>query len=157
MSDFSVYKSLEASRVGASSEIANGAAPVAQSHTHEDRWRVANLSANLAEDAVGTSKYRAVVQSASIVPSKAAVANTTDYGVVTLSKRTGNGAAVTVGTANLANVALVAFVPAALTLVSNIANTTLAAGDVLTLTTVNTGNGVANNPACSFVFVLEDT
>ncbi len=41
-------------------------------------------------------------------------------------------------------------------MVSNTANTQIAAGDVLSITSVNTGNGVANNGVGSLTFMFED-
>ena len=160
MSDFSIYKQLEAGRVaqGAlTNGIANGLAPVAQSHTHEDRYPIANLVPALAESPLGTSKYQANVIGATLHVSANFVANATDYNTLTLNKRTGAGAAVVIGTANLLSVAGTQFIGIPFTLVSNSANTVVAAGDLLTLTVAKTGNGVANNPSASVTFVLEDT
>ena len=158
MSDFSVYKKLEMARVLSNSEIANAAAPVVQSHTRTNgSWPIANLAAALTEVTAGVAKYAANVVSCAVVPALSFVANTTDYDVITVAKRTGNGAAVTVASGNLANVAGTAFVPIALTLVSNAANTQVAAGDVITVAVAKTGNGVANTPSALFSFVLEDT
>lgn len=157
MSDFSVYKSIEASRVGANTDISNAAAPVAQAHTHQGEWRIANVTAGVTEEPIGSVKYRANLIGASITMSAAAVANATDYNVVNIFKRTGSGAAVTMGTANLSNVAITGFVTIPLTLVTNSANTQLAAGDMLSCNVSKTGNGVANNPVGSLSFVFEDT
>jgi len=161
MSDFSIYKALEAARLGASTELsASGPANVvAQSHTNTGiTYSIANLAAaNVAEQVIMQAKYRANIISVNIAPSAAFVANATDYNVVTIFKRTGNAAAVTVGTANFSGAAGVAFVPTTITLVSNSANTQLAAGDVVTITSTKTGNGAANNPQATINLVLEDT
>jgi hypothetical protein len=160
MSDFSIYKQLEAARISigvTGNGIANGLAPVAQSHTHEDRYPIANVSAAQAESPLGTSKYQANAIGATLHVSASFVANATDYNTLTLNKRTGAGAAVVMGTANLQSVAGTQFIGIPFTLVANSANTIVAAGDVLTLTNAKTGNGIANTPLGSVTYVLEDT
>ena len=156
MADFDLYKRLQLARVAQNETFSNAASAVAQCHSHEDRYRIANLSANLAEDPIGQVAFKANLISAKVISSKSFVANTTDYSVLTLTKRTGNGAAVTMASANLANVAGTLFVPIAFTMVANTANTQIAAGDVLSITSVNTGNGIANNGVGSFTFMFED-
>lgn len=156
MADFDLYKRLEVARVAQNADLSNAAGPVAQSHTREERYRIANMSANLAEDPIGQVTYKANLVSAKVVPQKSWVANATDYSVITLTKRTGNGAAVTMGSANLSGVAGTLFVPVSLTLVANTANTQIAAGDVLSLTSVNTGNGIANNGVGCLCLCFED-
>ncbi len=156
MADFDLYKRLQLARVAQNETFSNAASAVAQSHSHEDRYRIANLSAALTEDPIGQVTFKANLVSAKLISSKSWVANATDYSVLTLTKRTGAGAAVTMATANLSGVAGTLFVPIALTMVANTANTQIAAGDVLSLTSVNTGNGIANNGVGALTFMFED-
>lgn len=159
MSDFAYYKMLENARVSSSADISNAAAVVSQSHTREMAIPgVANVNANSAEGVSGSKRvpYASQLRSAFITLSASSVANTTDYSVVNVFKHTGNGAAVLMGTANLANLAVTAAVPIAVTLVSNTANTTLLQGDVVTSNNVKTGNGVANNGVLNIELTVED-
>lgn len=159
MSDFSFYKQLETARVSNSSDIANAAAVVAQSHTLElGVPGGANINANSAEGVTGSRRvpYTSVLRGATVTIVTASVANATDYAQVNVFKRTGNGAAVLMGTANLSNVAVTALVPIALTLVANGANTTLAAGDVITANNARTGNGLANNGLFNIETLIEE-
>ena len=156
MSDFSVYKKLELGRILSNSAISNAAGPIAQSHTRTEHHPIANFSAALAESPVMISKYAANVVSAQVTFSASFVSNATDYNVVTVSKRTGNGAAVVVATTNFASTAGTSFTPTTITLSTNAANTQLAAGDMVTCTIAKTGNGVANTPTAAIDIVLED-
>ena len=156
MADFDLYKRLETARVQQNETFSNVASAVAQSHQREERARIANASANTAEETIGLITYKANLVNAKLTVNKASVANATDYALLTLAKRTAGGAAVTMGTANLSAVAVTAFVPIAFTLVANTANTQIAAGDVLTITSVNTGNGIANNGVGSLSSLFED-
>lgn len=160
MSDFSIYKSLKAAAIASNDQFsAQGAAnAVSQSCTRERAIALANLSAAVVEGVGGGVRipYAAQLKTVTVTGNLAAVANTTDYSTVNVFKRTGNGAAVLMATGNLSNVAVVKLVPIALTAVGNGANTTLAAGDVITCNNALTGNGTANNMQAYVDFTFED-
>jgi hypothetical protein len=155
MSDFSIYKKLEIARIASNTEIANAIQVVGQGHQETYQAFIANSSAAVAETVFTRVPYAGNMVAAHFTNQKAAVANATDYAVVTVSKRTGAGSAVVMATANLSNVAVSAFVPIALT-VANVANATVAAGDFVTFTTANTGNGIANNGTATIDIIVED-
>jgi hypothetical protein len=172
MSDFSIYKGLKLSELTSNSQFSttgtgsgqqnSGAAnAVAQSCMRFEKMKVANLSATTSESTEGEAcpwPFQSILRTANItVPGTGnAVANTTDYSKVTLFKRTGNGAAVTMATANLSNVAVTQWIPVAFTLVANAANYTIAAGDVISANVALTGNGTANNLAVMVDLTAED-
>lgn len=165
MSDFGVYKSLAVARSASNEQFSGNASgtgianAVSQACTREMAIPgVANINANSAEGVTGAKRvpYASVLKQAWVTCNASSVANATDYAAVNVFKRTGNGSAVLMGTANLANVAVTAFVPIAFTLVSNVANTTLAAGDVITANNVKTGNGLANNGLINIEVMVED-
>jgi hypothetical protein len=155
MSDFSIYKQLEIARLVSSNQLTNPAQPVSQSHQREVNTPIANLAAAVTETPIGVSQYAANLAVAALVGNLPWVANATDYNTITLSKRTGNGAAVVMAVANLQSVAGTAYIPIAFT-VANAANAVTAKGDIVTITNAKTGNGVANVPASILEFVLED-
>lgn len=161
MSDFSIYKSLKLAAIASNDQFTpntGAASAIAQSCTRERSIALANLSASTAEGVGGGVRvpYAAQLKVVTITGNLAAVANATDYSTVNVFKRTGNGAAVLMATANLSNTAVVKLVPIAATLVSNGANTTLAAGDVITCNNALTGNGTANNMQVFVDFTFED-
>lgn len=156
MSDFQIYKKLEAARVASNTEIANAASVVAQSHQRTGQVNLANIAAALTEVQVAVAPYAGNLAKANVTIALPAVANTTDYNVLTISKRTGSGAATVMATANLSNVAVTGFVPIAFT-VANAANAVVAKGDTITVTNAKTGNGVANAGTYTIDWVLEDT
>lgn len=170
MSDFSIYKGLEISRLtsnsqfsttgtGPSQSVTGAANVVSQAHTREQEYPIANLTANTSEAALGildVVPYQATLKTANVTPSGAAVASGSAYASVNLYKRTNGGSPVLMATANLANVTVNAFVPIPFTLVANAANTTVLAGDVITANVVQTGAGTANNLTAMIDFNLED-
>lgn len=92
----------------------------------------------------------------------AVTANGTNFATVTVSKRTGAGGAVTLGTFATSATSMVAFVPIVLTPGSGLtaANLKLTAGDVITVAIAKSGTGVALTAATSnfnvSVLIAED-
>ena len=171
MSDFSIYKGLEIAQYSSNSQFSttgtgsgqvnSGAAnAVAQTHTREQKSKIANLSATTTDTTEGEAfpiPFAAKLKTANITCAGGnAVANATDYSTVNIEKRTGSGAAVLMASANLSNVTVTQYISIPLALVANLSNTTLAAGDVVTANVVLTGNGTANNLPVMLDFTVED-
>lgn len=164
MSDFAIYKQLLTANFTSNEQFSGnttgtGAAnAVSQACTRERALSIANLSAASAEGVMGGSRvpYTALLKTMTVTGNLAAVANTTDYSVVNLFARTGNAAARLIGTANLANVAVVKLVPIAGVLASNAQLLALTANDIITANNAVTGNGTANNMQLAVDFTFED-
>lgn len=134
--------------------------PVSQSH---QRWKQhgisdANAATGITETPAAVVPYASVFVCGNLAVPANIASSASTYAVVTVAKRTGNGAAVTVATANLANVAMTAFVPVALTPVANAANLQLAQGDLITVTVTkaSTGAYLANGANAVLDLVIED-
>jgi hypothetical protein len=171
MSDFSVYKNLKLAELTSNAQFSTtGSGPsqtntgaanaVSQTCSREQKAKIANLAATTSDTTEGEAfpwPYAATLKTANLtIAGGNAVANTTDYSTVNLEKRTGNGAAVIMATANLANVAVTQYIPIAFARVANAANYQIAAGDVITANVVLTGNGTANNLPVMLDIVAED-
>jgi hypothetical protein len=96
--------------------------------------------------------YPAVLKTANLVATANTTANAAQGTIVNVYKRTGNGAAVLMATANTANTAVTAFVPVPLVLVANAANTQFAAGDECTVSTTVIGTGGSTVASCDILF-----
>lgn len=115
---------------------------VPELHQYEFTWDVGS-DATIAEIGQRISK-KCIVRSAYFTPATALAANGTNYISLLVQKRDGaGGAAVTVASTDTntagANVSLAAFVPQLLTLTSTAADIQVAAGNVLTFKSTETG------------------
>lgn len=144
MSDFQKFKELEKGRIGSSNEgnvAANAGVIVGQMHTREQSFPLAvqaNGNANIAESLLAVMPYTGKFVSGNVTVPANIAANATNYSLLTVLKRTAGAASVVVATANLANVAVTAWTPLALT-VANAANALVTAGDTMSYTLVGVG------------------
>lgn len=171
MSDLSIYKRLEKSRVDSSNEgtLANTAGNIVVAHhTREQavQFTDANATQNLAEQPVGVVSLANIPSSAArpvtanVTTGVNLTANaTTAWATVNLWKRpAANASAQTlVATANITS-NVTAWVPVALTPVANGANAQVAPGDVLTVSILKGTAGLyfANGQAALIDFAFED-
>lgn len=145
------------------SSTANSLATIAAIHTRSLSWTKSgseNSSNNVAETAMFVVNRAAVVKSVKLLTNSGVANASADGFVVTVAKRTGAGAAVTVATWNTdsatgAQGTITAFVAASLSVVTS-SDSTLAAGDVLTFKCAKYGVGkLLDSPAAVVVDVEE--
>lgn len=104
-----------------------------------------NAATNVAETLMFPVNRKSIPASIKFTTGTAVASDNTDYVVLTISKRTGTGAAVTVASWNShggAQGAITANVPASLSIVPN-ADSVIAAGDILTYSLGKVGAGKA--------------
>lgn len=144
-SDVQYYKRLKEAELSSSTDgnLANTCGSIiAQVQTRVQTTPLtaqAFANSNIAETMFQVVKFPGRFMSGNITMNANVAANTTSYAVLTVKKRTAGATAVTVATANLANVATTAWIPVPLT-VANAANAQVAAGDTLSYT-IDSGTG----------------
>ena len=143
--------------------LAATANTIAAFHTRSLTWTKSgaeNSSNNCLEAAMFTVTRVAQVRGVRLTVNSAVAANATNGFVVTVSKRTGAGAAVPIATWNTdtnvaAQGAISAFVPASFSVLTN-TDASLAVNDVLTFKVVKFGVGLLlDSPACVTVDLEE--
>lgn len=154
MSDRQLIKDTEKGIFRTVAEISDPNGAVEDLHEDVIKFDL-DADASLAERGMRVDKAFKV-KSVYFTPSTALAASGTDYTTYTVSKRDGaGGAAATVAATDTnsagSNVSLAAFVPQALTLTT--ANTTFAAGNVITVKSAETG--IPTSPLGCFTILVE--
>lgn len=117
----------------------------------------ANAAVNFGEEEIVRVPLAGKVLAAYVTPPAAITADSLNYCMLTLAKRTAGGTATTVGTLNTATANIAALTPTAFTLTANAVQ--LAAGDSLTIKGLKTGNGKslgAANASAKIAVVFEE-
>lgn len=134
-------------------------------HRRRAELHIANstvAASPVTETVIANPQRKGRVLAFTVVPPIAITANDTNYATISLSRKTGSGAAVNIAVANTqvaggAN-ALTALVPSAIALTAN--SVDFAANDVLFVAVTKTSNGVAltaNTSAIAFCVDYEET
>lgn len=160
-------KALEASQLSSNEGDMTGTAKTIVSKAHY-RYYTAQLTdaatagTNATETVVCYLTNKSRLIAAYIAAPAAVAADNTDYGTITVAKRTAGGSATTIasGDSRAASLnGLTAFSPAALTNTATTANLDIAAGDAITVKLIKSGSGKAFSTAtapASVTVVVEE-